>query len=122
MEDIFKNKGMEKLRFGGHMVCGTGVYYPRVIINPGLVAEVPEIIHRCASRDEAALAVAQKVFKGLYADASNSSNVAAYLAILVAIRDLCKLVVKELTSWVCSVVLFLFSRIGVVVGKALCSL
>ncbi|WKA05432.1 hypothetical protein VitviT2T_023400 [Vitis vinifera] len=66
----------------------------------GLVAEVPEIIHRCASRDEAALAVAQKVFKGLYADASNSSNVAAYLAILVAIRDLCKLVVKELTSWV----------------------
>ncbi|RVW97057.1 putative ribonuclease H protein [Vitis vinifera] len=73
----------------------------------GLVAEVPEIIHRCASRDEAALAVAQKVFKGLYADASNSSNVAAYLAILVAIRDLCKLVVKELTSWVCSVVLFL---------------
>ena len=26
--------GMEKLRFGGHMVYGTGVYYPRVIINP----------------------------------------------------------------------------------------
>ena len=26
--------GMEKLRFGGHMVCGTRVYYPRIIINP----------------------------------------------------------------------------------------
>ena len=25
--------GIEKLIFGGHMVCGTGVYYPRVIIN-----------------------------------------------------------------------------------------
>ena len=47
-----------------------------------------------------------QVFKGLYADASNSSHVAAYIAILVAIRDLCKLVVKELTSWVCSVAFF----------------
>ena len=25
--------GMEKLIFGGYMVCGTGVYYSRVIIN-----------------------------------------------------------------------------------------
>ncbi|KAH8516641.1 hypothetical protein H0E87_004840 [Populus deltoides] len=66
----------------------------------GVVAEVPEIISRCVSRDEAALAVAQKVFKGLYENASNSFHVNACLAILAAIRDVCKLVVKELTSWV----------------------
>ncbi|KAJ8900176.1 hypothetical protein K2173_024816 [Erythroxylum novogranatense] len=66
----------------------------------GLIAEVPEIILRCISRDEAALAVAQKVFKGLYENAPNSFHVNACLDILAAIRDVCKLVVKELTSWV----------------------
>ncbi|KAJ6675578.1 hypothetical protein OIU85_011707 [Salix viminalis] len=66
----------------------------------GVLTEVPEIILRCVSRDEAALAVAQKVFKGLYENASNSFHVNACLAILAAIRDVCKLVVKELTSWV----------------------
>ncbi|KAM7260736.1 hypothetical protein ACFE04_026211 [Oxalis oulophora] len=66
----------------------------------GVVAEVPEIILRCVSRDEAALALAQKVFKGLYENTSNSFHVGAHLAILAAIRDVCKLVVKELTSWV----------------------
>ncbi|EEF50313.1 ccr4-not transcription complex, putative [Ricinus communis] len=66
----------------------------------GLITEVPEIILRCVSRDEAALAVAQKVFKGLYENASNNFHVNACLAILAAIRDVCKLVVKELTSWV----------------------
>uniref|UniRef100_A0A1D1XGX4 CCR4-NOT transcription complex subunit 1 n=1 Tax=Anthurium amnicola TaxID=1678845 RepID=A0A1D1XGX4_9ARAE len=66
----------------------------------GLVAEVPEIILKCVSRDEAALAVAQKVFKGLYENATNSLHVVSHLAILSAIRDVCKLVVKELTSWV----------------------
>ncbi|OWM64897.1 hypothetical protein CDL15_Pgr028614 [Punica granatum] len=65
-----------------------------------IIAEVPEIILRCRSRDEAALAVAQKVFKGLYENAANSYHVGAHLAILAAIRDVCKLVVKELTSWV----------------------
>lgn len=66
----------------------------------GVISEVPEIILRCVSRDEAALAVAQKVFKGLYDNASNNVHVCAYLAILTAIRDVCKLAVKELTSWV----------------------
>ncbi|XP_038898360.1 CCR4-NOT transcription complex subunit 1 [Benincasa hispida] len=66
----------------------------------GVIAEVPEIILRCISRDEAALAVAQKVFKVLYDNASNTFHVGAHLAILIAIRDVCKLVVKELTSWV----------------------
>ncbi|KAL0425804.1 UNVERIFIED_CONTAM: CCR4-NOT transcription complex subunit [Sesamum radiatum] len=66
----------------------------------GVIAEVPAVILRCISRDEAALAVAQKVFKGLYENASNSAHVDAHLAILAAIRDVSKLVVKELTSWV----------------------
>ncbi|XP_045789212.1 CCR4-NOT transcription complex subunit 1 [Trifolium pratense] len=66
----------------------------------GVISEVPEIILKCVSRDEAALAVAQKVFKGLYDNASNNVHVGAYLAILTAIRDVCKLAVKELTSWV----------------------
>ncbi|KAL4599949.1 hypothetical protein ACB092_11G164000 [Castanea dentata] len=65
-----------------------------------VVAEVPEIILRCISRDEAALAVAQKVFKGLYENGSNNIHIGAHLAILTAIRDVCKLVVKELSSWV----------------------
>ncbi|CAA7410810.1 unnamed protein product [Spirodela intermedia] len=66
----------------------------------GVVAEVPEIILKCVSRDEAALAVAQKVFRSLYENASNNLHVSSHLAILSAIRDVCKLVVKELTSWV----------------------
>ncbi|GFZ00406.1 transcription regulator [Actinidia rufa] len=52
------------------------------------------------SRDEAALAVAQKVFKGLYENASNTAHVNATLSILAVIRDVSKLLVKELTSWV----------------------
>ncbi|KAL6569340.1 hypothetical protein OROMI_013854 [Orobanche minor] len=66
----------------------------------GIIAEVPAVIVRCISRDEAALAVAQKAFKGLYENATNSAHVDAHLAILAAIRDVSKLVVKELTSWV----------------------
>ncbi|KAL0703038.1 hypothetical protein Bca4012_069463 [Brassica carinata] len=65
-----------------------------------VVSEVPEIILRCISRDEAALAVAQKAFKALYDNASSNLHVNANLAILVAVRDVCKRVVKELTSWV----------------------
>ncbi|PWA89109.1 transcription regulator [Artemisia annua] len=65
-----------------------------------LIAEVPGVILRCISRDEAALAVAQKVFKGLYENASNTGHVGAHLAMLAAIRDVSKLVFKELTSWV----------------------
>ncbi|GAA0150692.1 mRNA polyadenylation factor [Lithospermum erythrorhizon] len=66
----------------------------------GLVGEVPMIILRSLSRDESALAVAQKVLKGLYENSSSSAHVKAYLAMLTAIRDVSKLMVKELTSWV----------------------
>ncbi|KAK2975818.1 hypothetical protein RJ640_022835, partial [Escallonia rubra] len=66
----------------------------------GAIAQIPEILLKCVSRDEAALAVAQKAFKSLYENASSSLHVSAHLAILAAIRDVCKLVVKELTSWV----------------------
>jgi CCR4-NOT transcription complex subunit 1 len=70
-----------------------------------VIAEVPDILLRCVSRDEAALAIAQKVFRSLYDNASNSNYVTWLLAALVAIRDVCKLVVKELTSWVYSLVI-----------------
>ncbi|KAI3965367.1 hypothetical protein MKX01_042848 [Papaver californicum] len=66
----------------------------------GVIVEVPEIILRSVSRDEAAVAVARKVFESLYGNASNSTHVVAQIATLVAIRDVCKLVVKELTNWV----------------------
>lgn len=42
-----------------------------------------------------------QVFRSLYENAS-SLHIASHLAILAAIRDVCKLVVKELTSWVCN--------------------
>jgi CCR4-NOT transcription complex subunit 1 len=65
-----------------------------------VIAEVPDILHRCVSRDEAALAIAQKVFRNLYENASKGTSVTWILATLVAICDVCKLVVKEITSWV----------------------
>ncbi|KAL8523208.1 hypothetical protein ACS0TY_013252 [Phlomoides rotata] len=65
----------------------------------GVIAEVPSIILRCISRDEAPLAAAHKAFKGLYENASNSALVDAHLVILVVIRDVSKLVF-ELTSMV----------------------
>lgn len=66
----------------------------------GIIAEVPAIILHSISREEAALAVAQKAFKALYENSSNSACVSSHLAILAAIRDVSKPVVKELTSWV----------------------
>nr|XP_043622240.1 CCR4-NOT transcription complex subunit 1-like [Erigeron canadensis] len=65
-----------------------------------VIGEVPGVILRCISRDEAASAVAQKVFKGLYENAANTAHVSAYIAMLAAIRDVSKLVGKELTTWV----------------------
>ncbi|KAL3683907.1 hypothetical protein R1sor_001929 [Riccia sorocarpa] len=65
-----------------------------------LVMGIPEIITQCVSRDEAAIAIAQKVFKRLYENTGSHLYVSAHLAILEAIRDVCKRVVKELTSWV----------------------
>eukprot|EP00252_Welwitschia_mirabilis_P002749 TRINITY_DN12719_c0_g2_i1.p1 TRINITY_DN12719_c0_g2~~TRINITY_DN12719_c0_g2_i1.p1 ORF type:complete len:2025 (+),score=405.51 TRINITY_DN12719_c0_g2_i1:577-6075(+) len=65
-----------------------------------IVAEIPEIILQSISRDEAALAIAQKVFKRLYENATNSLHVSTHIAVLVAIRDIYKRLVKELTSWV----------------------
>lgn len=50
------------------------------------------------------------MFKGLYENGSNNIHVGAHLTILAAIRDVCKLVVKELTSWVGSIAHFLRMR------------
>ncbi|KAL9234369.1 hypothetical protein vseg_009249 [Gypsophila vaccaria] len=65
-----------------------------------IIVEIPQLILKCANRDEVALAVAQKAFKALYENGGNSFRVDAHLVILAAIRDVCKLVVKELTTWV----------------------
>ncbi|KAJ9563300.1 hypothetical protein OSB04_008460 [Centaurea solstitialis] len=65
-----------------------------------VIAEVPKVILRGISKDEAALAVAQKVFECLYENANNNAHVDAYLAILAAICDVSQPVGKELTSWV----------------------
>jgi len=116
--------------------------------------EIPEIIMQSVSRDEAALAIAQKVsckqnledfvlprvfqlvvalawghymistsiclinctlsviclinwiiiwiqvFKRLYENTTSQAHVRVHLGILESIRDVCKRVVKELTSWV----------------------
>ncbi|KAM7476295.1 hypothetical protein LguiB_023538 [Lonicera macranthoides] len=82
------------------LTTGDALDMYQIISEKAIIAEVPAIILRCISRDEATLAVAQKVFKGLYENASNGAHVGAHLAILAAIRDVSKLVVKELTSWV----------------------
>lgn len=94
-----------------------------------VIAEVPDILQRCVRRDEAALSIAQKVchpfllrnyafiplvlnfsctwlcllqvFRSLYENASKSTYVTWLLATLAAIRDVCKFIVKEITSWVC---------------------
>lgn len=58
----------------------------------------------------------EQAFKGLYENASNRAHVDAHLTILAAIRDVSKLVVKELTSWVCSVHLYFTSLSELEVG------
>lgn len=78
----------------------------------GLYVDVPASTMRIDARKPLVcskylefVAFVKQVFKGLYENASNHIHVGAHLAILTAIRDVCKLVVKELTSWVCSFVL-----------------
>uniref|UniRef100_A0A7I4E1I6 CCR4-Not complex component Not1 C-terminal domain-containing protein n=1 Tax=Physcomitrium patens TaxID=3218 RepID=A0A7I4E1I6_PHYPA len=71
-----------------------------VVAQKALANEVPEIILQCVSRDEAASAIAQMVFKRLYDNTTSQIHVLVHLNILESIRDVCRRVVKELTSWV----------------------
>eukprot|EP00850_Spirogloea_muscicola_P015627 SM000121S26024 [mRNA] locus=s121:298001:312953:- [translate_table: standard] len=64
-----------------------------------LVQEITDVMLQSVTRDEVALAIAQKVFKILY-ETSNLAHSTIYIAILEHVCDICKLVVKELTSWV----------------------
>ncbi|KAJ4950333.1 hypothetical protein NE237_027165 [Protea cynaroides] len=69
----------------------------------GVTAEVPKIIRRFIKlRRGCCIGCASKVcrFLRVYRNASNNVHVGSHLAILVAIRDVCMLVVKELTGWV----------------------
>ncbi|XP_026438629.1 CCR4-NOT transcription complex subunit 1-like [Papaver somniferum] len=61
----------------------------------GVIVEVPEIILRSVSRDEAAVVVARDVFKSICGNISNNTHVGAQISILVALRDVCKVAVKE---------------------------
>eukprot|EP00899_Mesostigma_viride_P024080 jgi/Mesvir1/4857/Mv11131-RA.2 len=65
-----------------------------------LVAELPRIVVHTVSRDEAALAMAQKLYKRLYENSGSALHLSAHLALLQALRDVCRRVVKELTNWV----------------------
>ncbi|XP_076895425.1 uncharacterized protein LOC143548041 [Bidens hawaiensis] len=63
-------------------------------------AEVRAVILKCICKDEAALVVAQKVFEGLYINASNTASIDSCLIVLAIICDVNKLVQTELTGWV----------------------
>eukprot|EP00850_Spirogloea_muscicola_P021681 SM000258S09097 [mRNA] locus=s258:124363:135751:+ [translate_table: standard] len=64
-----------------------------------LVQEMTDVILQSVNRDEVALGTAQKVFKSLF-EITTLAHSTIYIAILEQIRDICKPVVKELTSWV----------------------
>lgn len=114
-------------------------YWYGLLIVQGVIAQIPEMILKYVNRDEVALAVAQKVlllsicvigyilfsslkiffflllaqvFNSLYENVSNSIHVAAHLSILAAIRDVCKNVMKHLTSWVCGYKQFIAPIVG----------
>lgn len=65
----------------------------------GVISEVPDFILKCINRDEARLAIAQKIFKSLYENSSNSVLTSTYLSMLAAICESNKFLVKELTEW-----------------------
>lgn len=61
------------------------------------VSEILQIILRGSNQNEAAFAVARKVFKSLCESGDNSLHV--HLSVLAATCEVCKPVVKELTRW-----------------------
>ncbi|KAI8021582.1 Retinoblastoma-related protein [Camellia lanceoleosa] len=95
--DFFKELPQFIVKAGQILSNQYGTDWEKIL--EGVIGEVPGIILRCVSRDEAALAVAQKVFKGLYENASNKT-MSPLIRHSAAIRDVSKLVLKELTSWV----------------------
>lgn len=64
------------------------------------VGEIRDLLKHAQSRDEAALAVAQKAFKRLYEPPSSRLHITVCLATLEGIRDVNQRLVKELTNWV----------------------
>ncbi|KAF7149336.1 hypothetical protein RHSIM_Rhsim03G0134900 [Rhododendron simsii] len=81
------------------LTTGDALEKYQIVAQKGVIAQVPEIILRCISRDEAALAVAQKFLRVCMRMLQTVSHIKAHIKILAAIRDVCKLVVKDLTSW-----------------------
>eukprot|EP01113_Clastostelium_recurvatum_P016806 TRINITY_DN1971_c0_g1_i2.p1 TRINITY_DN1971_c0_g1~~TRINITY_DN1971_c0_g1_i2.p1 ORF type:complete len:2308 (-),score=670.74 TRINITY_DN1971_c0_g1_i2:313-7236(-) len=61
---------------------------------------VPLVVSQALSRNEVALATAQKVFSSLYESGASPLHQEAYLAILEALRNASNKVVPELTNWI----------------------
>ena len=60
--------------------------------------KIPQILQQSLTRDETALAIAQRIFKRLY-ETDRGLSTEMLLAVLDNIKDVCKKLVKELTSW-----------------------
>jgi CCR4-NOT transcription complex subunit 1 len=64
-----------------------------------LISKIQKVVTSCVSRDECGISISQRLFKRIY-DNDRRLPVEAALAILETIKDVCKKVVKELTTWV----------------------
>jgi CCR4-NOT transcription complex subunit 1 len=60
--------------------------------------KIPQVLQQSVTRDETALAIAQRIFKRLY-ETDRGLSTEMLLAVLDNIKDVCKKLVKELTSW-----------------------
>lgn len=63
-----------------------------------LWAEIPAAVKRSVTADEASMAVAQKVFKGLY-EVDSTLHREVHVAILDGLRESCRRLSKELVIW-----------------------
>lgn len=61
--------------------------------------QIPASVKRSVTADEAGMAVAQKVFKGLYEGEDFSLNREIHVLLLEGLRESCRRLSKELVSW-----------------------
>jgi CCR4-NOT transcription complex subunit 1 len=61
--------------------------------------KIPAFLMQSVTRDETALALAQRIFKRLY-EPDRGLTIEVLLVVLESIKDVCKKLVKELTSWI----------------------
>lgn len=61
--------------------------------------QIPAAVKRSVTADEAGMAVAQKVFKGLYEGEDSGLNREVHVLLLEGLRECCRRLSKELVSW-----------------------